>query len=68
MNYTIKETKTKENYNLCIDNNIEVKWNETTEITIQNEKKKGKIQIIKQDKENMQLAIDYPEDPFKGSK
>ena len=23
---------------------------------------------LKQDKENMQLAIDYPEDPFKGSK
>ena len=23
---------------------------------------------LKKDKENMQLAIDYPEDPFKGSK
>ncbi len=23
---------------------------------------------LKQDKENMQLAIDYPENPFKGSK
>lgn len=56
--YTLKETKTKENYNLCIDNNIEVKWNETTEITIQNEKKKGQIQITKQDKENNQIKLE----------
>ena len=56
--YTIKETKTKENYNLCVDNNIEVKWNETTEITIQNEKKKGQIQILKQDKENNEIKLE----------
>jgi len=56
--YTIKETKTRENYNLCIDNNIEVKWNNTTEITIENEKKKGQIQIIKQDKENNQIKLE----------
>jgi len=57
-NYTIKETKTKENYNLCIDNNIEVKWNETTEIMIENEKKKGQIQITKQDKENNDIKLE----------
>ena len=57
-NYTLKETKTKDNYNLCIDNNIEVKWNETTEITIQNEKKKGQIQITKQDKENNNIKLE----------
>ena len=56
--YTLKETKTKENYNLCIDNNIEVKWNETTEITIQNEKKKGQIKITKQDKENNNIKLE----------
>ena len=55
--YILKETKTKDNYNLCIDNDIEVKWNETTEITIQNEKKKGQIQIIKQDKENNEIKL-----------
>ena len=59
--YTIKETKTKENYNLCIDNNIEVKWNETTEIIIQNEKKKGQIQITKQDKENNEIKLEEVE-------
>lgn len=57
-NYTIKETNTRENYNLCIDNNIEVKWNEITEITIQNEKKKGKIEITKQDAENKNIKLE----------
>lgn len=56
--YTLRETKTKENYNLCIDNNIEVKWNETTQITIKNEKKKGQIKIVKQDKENNEIKLE----------
>ena len=56
--YTLKETKTKENYNLCIDNNIEVKWNETSEIKIENEKKKGQIKIIKQDAENSNIKLE----------
>lgn len=56
--YTLKETKTKENYNLCIDNDIEVKWNETSEITIENEKKKGQIKVIKQDKENSEIKLE----------
>ena len=55
--YTLKETKTKENYNLCIDNNIEVKWNETSEIKIENEKKKGQIKIIKEDAENSNIKL-----------
>ena len=56
--YTLKETKTKEIYNLCIDNNIEVKWNETSEIKIENEKKKGQIKIIKQDAENSNIKLE----------
>ncbi len=56
--YTLKETHTKENYNLCVDNNIEVKWNETTEIIIENEKKKGQIQITKQDAEKETIKLE----------
>lgn len=56
--YTLKETKTKENYNLCIDNDIEVKWNETSGITIENEKKKGQIKVVKQDKENSEIKLE----------
>ena len=57
-NYILKETKTKKEYNLCIDQDIVVKWNETSTITIENEKKKGQIKIIKQDKdyENIKLS------------
>lgn len=56
--YTLKETKTKYNYNLCTDENIEVKWNKTSEVIITNEKKKGQIKIIKQDKENNQIKLE----------
>lgn len=57
-NYVLKETKTKKEYNLCVDQDIIVKWNETSTITIENEKKKGQIKIIKQDKdyENIKLS------------
>ena len=65
--YTLKETKTKENYNLCIDNNIEVKWNETSEIKIENEKKKGQIKIIKQDAENSNIKLEGVEFQIKDS-
>ena len=56
--YILRETKTKDEYNLCIDNDIEVKWNETTEVTIENEKKKGNIKIIKQDKEESEIKLE----------
>lgn len=48
-NYILKETKTKKEYNLCVDEDIVVKWNETSELVIENEKKKGQIQVIKED-------------------
>ena len=56
-NYTLKETKTKKEYNLCIDKNIVVKWDETTEVTIENEKKKGQIKVIKIDKDNNEIKL-----------
>ena len=37
-NYTLKETKTKKEYNLSIDKDIIVNWNETSNIIIENEK------------------------------
>lgn len=56
-NYTLKETKTKKEYNLCVDKDIVVKWNETTEVTIENEKKKGQIKVIKLDKDNNEIKL-----------
>lgn len=45
--YTIRETETKENYKLSEDKQVEIKWNETKVEKIENERKKGKIKIIK---------------------
>lgn len=56
-NYVLKETKTKKEYNLCIDQDIIVKWNETSTITIENEKKKGQIKIIKTDKDYEDIKL-----------
>ncbi len=55
--YTLKETKTKREYDLCVDENIVVKWNETSEIVIENEKKKGRIKVVKQDKEHNEIKL-----------
>ncbi len=56
-NYILKETKTKKEYNLCIDEDIVVKWNETSNFMIENEKKKGQIKIVKEDVDYHQIKI-----------
>ena len=56
-NYTIRETKTQQEYSIGVDQSVTVKWNETAELKIENEKKKGKIKIIKQDKDNSEIKL-----------
>ena len=56
-NYTLQETRTKKEYKLCIDQNLIVKWNETSVFTIENEKKKGKIKISKVDKDHHEIKL-----------
>ena len=56
-NYRLKEISTNEWYNLADETNLEVKWNETTEKTIENELKKGQIRIIKVDKDNHEVKL-----------
>ena len=56
--YTLKETVTKKEYNLCENTDIIVKWNETTDIVIENEKKKGQIKITKQDAEKEEIKLE----------
>lgn len=57
-NYILKETKTKKEYNICVDENLEVKWNELSEYVIKNEKKKGQIKLIKEDEENSKIKLE----------
>ena len=44
-------------YYLAKDTKIEIKWNETTETYVENEKEKGKIKIIKVDKDDNSIPI-----------
>ena len=55
--YLLKETNTNEWYNLAENKDIEIKWNETAEITVEDELKKGQIKVVKVDKENHQIKI-----------
>lgn len=57
-NYTLRETLTKKEYNLAVDQNVVVNWNETMEYKIENEKKKGQIRIIKVDAEHNEVRLE----------
>ncbi len=56
-NYILRETKTKREYKLAVDQDIIVEWNKLTEIKIENERKKGQIKIIKIDKDNEEIKL-----------
>ena len=56
-NYIVRETKTKQEYSIGVDKSVTVNWNETAELKIENEKKKGKIKIIKQDKDDNSVRL-----------
>ena len=56
-NYRLKEITTNEWYNLADEANLQIKWNETTEKTIEDELKKGQIRIIKVDKDNHEVKL-----------
>jgi len=50
--YTLRETKTKQGYDLAKDRNIEIKWKEQVVEIVENEKQKGQIEVYKTDAEN----------------
>ena len=56
--YTLKETKTKDGYNLERDRILEIKWNETKVERIENEKQKGQIEVYKVDKEDKNQKLE----------
>lgn len=57
--YYAKETKSNENYILNHDNeySINVEYNKTSTIDIENEHKKGNLEILKVDKENNNITL-----------
>lgn len=57
-NYTLRETLTKKEYNLAVDQHVLVNWNETMEYKVENEKKKGQIKIIKVDADYNEVKLE----------
>lgn len=63
--YTIKEKETKEGYKPTEEKEIEIKWNKTTIIKIENEKQKGQIKIIKVSEDDNKINGDLKGTPLK---
>ena len=57
--YIIKEIETNSKYNLLKDEmKVELRYNETEKVTIENELKKGNIKVVKVDKDNNQIKLE----------
>ena len=63
--YTIKEKETKEDYKPTEEKEIEIKWNETIIIKIENEKQKGQIKIIKVSEDDNKINGNLKGTPLK---
>lgn len=60
--YTLQEIETKENYVLTGETKtITLAENQVSEVTLENEKKKGQIRVIKVDNENQEIKLDKVE-------
>ncbi|MGN1299668.1 MAG: SpaA isopeptide-forming pilin-related protein [Candidatus Scatovivens sp.] len=56
--YYLKEIQAKNGYEISENVEFEIKYNEITEIEIGNEKTKGKVKVIKVDKDNNEIKIE----------
>ena len=56
--YKIIEKATNKWYNLSETENVEIEWNKTSEIKIENELKKGQVEVEKVDKDNNSIKIE----------
>ena len=55
--YSLIEKNTGKWYNLADNTDVKVEWNTTTDTTIENELKKGKIRVTKVDLDNNEIVI-----------
>ena len=55
--YSLKEISTNQWYNLAEDIDLEIKWDETSNITVEDELKKGRIRVIKVDMDNHEIRL-----------
>lgn len=66
--YTLKEIKTQEGYNIGEEKKIIINHNETLQIEIENEKKKGQIQILKTSEDKNDILQKEEGSPIEGVK
>lgn len=59
--YSLIEKNTGKWYDLSENTEIKIEWNKTTETTIENELKKGRIKVIKEDSENNKVRLENVE-------
>lgn len=57
-NYSLIEKSTNKWYNLTEDTEVNVEWDITQDVTVENELKKGQIKIIKVDEENNEIKLE----------
>ena len=56
--YVLTEKKTKEEYNINeTPFNVNVEYNKQSDITVENDLKRGSLKIIKQDSENSKIKL-----------
>lgn len=56
--YSLIEKETNRWYNLADNTDLEIKWKETTNVTVEDELKKGQIRVIKVDNEDNEIKLD----------
>lgn len=56
--YSLIEKVTNKWYNLTDNENVEIKWKETTSVEVENELKKGQIKVIKVDLDNNEVKLE----------
>lgn len=66
--YILRETKTKEEYKIGIDQDVVIKHNKTLELEIENEKKKGYIKITKTSEDKNEVLQTEAGSPISGVK
>lgn len=55
--YVLKETKNNQAYRIGTDQTVTIEWNKLSQMVIENEKKKGKIEIVKVDADQHEIKM-----------
>lgn len=66
--YILKETKSKKEYKIALEQNVTIEWGKTLNLTIENEKMKGKVKITKISEDDNLITGELAGTPIKNVK